>query len=96
MAETAGHQFFQKVLLECNWAQQATRCAFSDVSVQGKLGAARVLLCTMISTSNGLLISAPGHSRRSWDVRVVPGQGVIRDMLVVRFRPCAASRKAIF
>jgi hypothetical protein len=31
MAETAGYQFFQKVLPECNEPPQATCCAFSGV-----------------------------------------------------------------
>ena len=40
MAETAGHQFFQRMLPECNEPPQATCRVFSDGSVWGKLGAA--------------------------------------------------------
>ena len=50
------------------------------------MGAARVLLRAVISTSNRFLISALGHSRRFLAcVRSMSGYGVISEMPVVRF-----------
>jgi hypothetical protein len=40
MAETSGHQFFQKVLPECNAPPASRCCAFSNVSVWGSFGPA--------------------------------------------------------
>jgi hypothetical protein len=41
MAQTAGHQLFQRVLPECNVAPASYCCAFSDVACRGSFGPMR-------------------------------------------------------
>src|ERR1700730_16523647 len=41
MAQTAGHQLFQRVLPECNVAPASNCCAFSDVACRGSCGPMR-------------------------------------------------------